>query len=180
MDNLQENVKPVETVTTEIKDTGAKVTAEPSKKPVTIEKKFTQAEIDTMIEKRLARAKKDWEKSKVDVKLATDQPKTNEADKQVKDLQIKLAKYEQDLTLAKYPVEEEFVDFVKFKILRSVSKDKSYQVATDEFFADENNQRYLKGNSGQGMPRPQNIGSSDQDPIRAKYGNVKPLNKGRI
>lgn len=142
-----------------------------------------QTEINAMIEKRLIRERKAWEKEHNVPKTPKKEVTQERVDKvplsEVKNLQLKIADYEKKLAISKYDIDDGFKDFVEYKILRNVSKDKNYEKAVEEFFADENNKRYLRGGKTLNMPRPQNIGTP-QDPILSKYGDVKPLNKGRI
>jgi hypothetical protein len=139
-----------------------------------------QAEINKLIQERIIRDRKAREKENNVPKKEVTQERVDKVPlSEVKSLQLKIADYEKKLALSKYDIDDSFRAFVEYSVLRNVSKDKNYEQAVEEFFADENNKRYLRGGKTLNMPRPQNIGTP-QDPILSKYGDVKPLNKGRI
>lgn len=163
-----EEIKSVETANTQ-NNAGVEKIETPKRE----ERTFTQKDLNTIVEKRISRAKKEWESKK-----QPEPEKPKESKSEVFELQKQLAKYEKELALSKYQIDDRDKDYVEFKVLRAVNKDKNYETALNEFFTDEANKRYLK-NSGS-MPRPANIGTTQSDPIKSKYGNVKPLNKGRI
>ena len=170
-----EQVKTAETI-------NAGVGTTPAENNVGAEKilQLKQTELNAMIEKRLIRERKAWEKEHNVHKKEVTQERVDKVPlSEVKNLQLKIADYEKKLALSKYDIDDSFRAFVEYSVLRNVSKEKSYEKAVEEFFADENNKRYLRGGKTFNMPRPQNIGTP-QNPILSKYGDVKPLNKGRI
>ena len=129
-------------------------------------KPYTQAEIDEIINKTIAKERKRYEKAN---------PQT-----EIEELRSELTKYKNNSELSKYNVEDDFKDYVEYKVKEKVGNEKDFTTALKEFFENESNKKYLKSASKLiNMPRPQNIGTP-QDPLLSKYGDVKPLNKGRI
>lgn len=130
-------------------------------------KPYTQAEIDEIINKTIAKERKRYEKAN---------PQT-----EIEELRSELTKYKNNAELSKFNVEDEFKDYVEYKVNEKVGNEKDFATALKEFFENESNKKYLKSASKPiNMPRPENIGTPNQDPISSKYGDVKPLNKGRI
>ena len=130
-------------------------------------KSFTQAEVDELIKQRIERERKKFEKTN---------PQT-----EVEQLKAELHKYKTDAELSKVNVEDEFKEYVAYKVNEKVGDEKDFATALKEFFEIESNKKYLKSASKPiNMPRPENIGTPTSDHINAKYGDVKPLNRGRI
>lgn len=147
----------VETVTTQNTGTEAQVTE--------AEKMFTQAEIDEIVKQRVDRERKKFEKAN--------------PQEEVEQLRNELTRYKNEIEMSRYNVNDDFKDYVMFKV--NGVKDKDFATALKDFFADEANKKYLKEEAKPiTMPRPNNIGQSpDLDIIKKKYGDVMPLNKGR-
>jgi len=130
-------------------------------------KSFTQAEVDELIKQRIERERKKFEKGN---------PQS-----EIEELKAELTKYKNNAELSKFNVEDEFRDYVEYKAKEKVGEDKDFATALKEFFEIESNKKYLKSASKPiNMPRPENIGTPTSDPLLAKYGDVKPLNRGRI
>ena len=113
------------------------------------EKTFTQAELDTIVARRLAKAQKGmpsdeeltefraWKNSQ-----QTEQEKWNalqsERDTAKKDLSEALAKieqYEHERYLLSKGVNAEDVDYYAFKVAKLVNENKTFEEAADEFIA---------------------------------------------
>lgn len=138
-----------------------------------LKNRLTQEQVNEIIEKRLAR-----EKGKA---VPTDANNGNNSELvrvkgEVQNLQLKLAEYEKKVALAKYRIDEKYQDYVNYKVLHSVSKDKDYATALEEFFKDEENKRYLEGAEIQKpTPRPKNSNSLENEKatdnnLRAMFG----------
>ena len=159
-----EEIQKVETAETE--NNAGKVETVATKKEQVAEKTFTQKQVNEMVLKRLERAEKEWEK-----KYKQSENQKNVVDKsELFEMQKQLAKYERELALSRYPISDEFKEFVQFKILRNVGKDKSYSQAIDEFFADEQNKRFLANaeNKKINTPRVQNMGNGDESKLKSQ------------
>ena len=130
-------------------------------------KPYTQAEIDDIVNKTVAKERKRYEKIN---------PQS-----EIEELKAELTKYKNNAELSKFNVEDEFKEYVEYKAKEKVGEDKDFATALKEFFEIESNKKYLKSASKPiNMPRPENIGTPTSDPILAKYGDIKPLNRGRI
>lgn len=167
-----ENVENVETVNPQ-QETPTEKTYTQADVDKLLKGRFTQEQVNEMIEKRLSRVKKN------DAPASTDFASKEELARVKGDyagLQLKLAEYEKELALGKYKIDEQYRDYVDYKVLHATDKDKDYATALDEFFAQEENKRYLEGTSVKApMPRPrnsntlENIKVADND-LRAKFG----------
>lgn len=135
--------------------------------------KFTQEQVNDIVEKRLARVK---EKSQT----------TNESEElarvrgEISSLQLKLVEYERQNALSKYKIDDRYQDYVDYKVLHATNKDKDYATALEEFFKDEENKKYLVGESQQErpVPRPKNSNSMENknatdNNLRAMFGLAK-------
>ena len=133
----------------------------------TVEKKFTQEELDTIVKQRIEKERKKFEKANPQEEL--------------EQLRNEVIRYKNEAEITKYGVKDEFKDYVMFKV-NGMSKDVDFATSLKTFFDNESNKKYLNGFDTKpvSMPRPNNIGTSDLDPIKAKYGEITPLNKGRI
>lgn len=160
-----EEIQKVETAETE-NNAGMEVKTSETKTAKAVgEKTFTQKDVDAIVEKRLSRAKKEWEN-----KTLKNEEKPKESKKEVFELQKQLANYEKELALSRYPINEKFKDYVQFKVLRNVNKDKSYAQAIDEFFANEENKVFLANaeNKKINTPRVLNMGNGDETKLKAQ------------
>lgn len=131
--------------------------------------RFTQEQVNKMIEQRLNREKKPV---KVDQKAEPKPAVTPQVSQtvnneeltkvrtQLRDTQIQLAKYEKESALAGYQIDEDYKEFVNYKVLRLVNKDKDYKTALAEFMQGEG-QKYLSNGGKISMPRPKNTGTVD-------------------
>lgn len=133
--------------------------------------RFTQEQVNEMIEKRLSRVKKN------DVPASTDFASKEELARVKGDyagLQLKLAEYEKELALGKYKIDEQYKDYVDYKVLHATDKDKDYATALEEFFAQEENKRYLEGAGVKApMPRPRN--SNTLENTRVADNNLRAM-----
>lgn len=133
--------------------------------------RFTQEQVNEMIEKRLSRVKKN------DVSASTDFASKEELARVKGDyagLQLKLAEYEKELALGKYKIDEQYKDYVDYKVLHATDKDKDYATALEEFFAQEENKRYLEGAGVKApMPRPRN--SNTLENTRVADNNLRAM-----
>lgn len=140
-----------------------------SAKPDEAIKSFTQAELDEIVKQRIARAREKWEKKEPDSDLQN----------QIKQLSEKLQNYEMKEKLV--AVDDEFKDYVGFKVQKMVKEDKPFEDALKEYLEGEG-KKYVKVSSPpvKATPRPSNSNGpmTDQDYIANKYGNrTKPLNR---
>lgn len=148
-----ENIANVETATTE---TNAGGTTQPIN---SVEgKMYSQADMDKIIGERLARERKSYQSKYMS---------------QVKDLQMKLASYEREVAMSKYQIDDEYADYVNFKVAHMTNDKVSYEDALNEFMSGEG-ARYAKAQKGVSIPRPQNtnggVETEMQKLIREKYG----------
>ena len=134
--------------------------------------RFTQDQVNEMIKERLSRVKKN--DAPVSVDVATNEELTR-VKGDLQSMQLKLAEYEKEVALGKYKIDEQYRDYVDYKVLHMTDKDKDYATALEEFFADEENKRYLEGEARPPMPRPRNsntlvnVKASDNN-LRANFG----------
>ena len=135
-----------------------------------LKNRLTQEQVNEIIEKRLAR-------EKVKTPQSASGNNNNELVKvkgEVQNLQLKLAEYEKKVALAKYRIDEQYQDYVNYKVLHNVSKDKDYATALEEFFKDEANKRYLEGSDTQRpTPRPKNANSLENE--KAADNNLRSM-----
>ena len=133
--------------------------------------RFTQEQVNEMIKERLSRVKKN--------EPQTIEPSSNEELTRVKgdlaSMQLKLAEYEKEVALGKYKINEQYRDFVDYKVLHMTDKDKDYATALEEFFADEANKKYLESEVKPPVPRPRNSntlenGNATDNSLRANFG----------
>ncbi len=125
---------------------------EEPKKEEPKEKTFTQAEVDEIVAKRLARVPKatndstDWQK-KVD------------------ELQEKIGNYEKDIALKDAKITAEYFDFVKFQVSKQATEGKDFKTALNEYLAGEG-KKYVEVAEDKPatitMTRPENIGKDDE------------------
>lgn len=137
-----------------------------------LKNRFTQEQVNAIIEKRLNREK-------------TKNPETvsqNSVQKPVEDkskfyqselvkAQIKMVEYEKQIALSKYQIDDKYKNYIDYVATRNTNKDKTYNQALDEFMAGEGLQ-YLKQQVGT-TPRPENVGTQmneTQAYIFKKYG----------
>lgn len=127
--------------------------------------KLTQEQVNEIVEKRLARAKVSSNGNEELTKVKGE----------VASLQLKLAEYEKKVALSKYKIDEQYQDYVNFKVLHMTDKNKDYATALEEFFNDEENKRFLVGEiaSKPPVPRPKNANSLENE--RASDNNLRAM-----
>lgn len=162
MENNQEVVTAttenagVETETTvpseETKPVVDKTTEKNEQKQGNEERKFTQAEVDKMIESRLARQ----EKKDINVDLQ----------KELEKVKNELNDYKQELSIKNAKVSEEYKDFVKFQVSKMVSNEKDFDTALKEYMAGDGKkfetQQQKEEQPKIVMTRPANVGADDE------------------
>lgn len=128
--------------------------------------KLTQEQVNEIIEKRLARAKVSAN--------SNDGEEVVKVREELQSLQLKLAQYEKQVALAKYRIDEKYQDYVDYKVLHMTSKDKDYATALEEFFKDEDNKKYLQGETlARPIPRPKNSNSMQNE--KASDNNLRAM-----
>lgn len=132
--------------------------------------RFTQEQVNEIVEKRLSRAK-----TQAPVSNSAESEELARVKSDLSSMQLKLAEYEKQVALGKYKINEQYKDYVDFKVVHNTDKNKSYEQALEEFFADEENKRYLEGAERPSMPRPRNTNSSENsnaqsNELRAMFG----------
>lgn len=151
--------------------------------PIITEKTFTQAEVDEIVGKRVARAMKgmpstdelnaynEW-KSKQPEEIQRLSNLTNERDTfktQLAEANAKLQSYEQEKLLLSKGVKAEDVDYYAFKINQLVTAEKDFNTAMEEYLADHKPATVRVdggGNLGGGGQTPQTANSQMNDIFR--------------
>lgn len=119
--------------------------------------RFTQDQVNTMIEKRLNR-------EKVKSKSVQNVDNTSEVERYKSELlksQVKLAEYEKRVALADYQIQDEYKGYVDYVVTHNTNKDKSYGEALKEYMAGDG-AKYIKQNIPS-TPRPDNQGTQMTD-----------------
>ena len=165
-----EEVKPTDTTVTDTDNSGVETPVEETKENETNKapKTFTQAEVDKIVQERVARMKK---------------PNPS-AEERIKVLEAQIANYEQDNLVKGYKspddkkIDARFVEFVKFKVSQGVSEQKDFNTALKEFMEGDGKE-YLESASIPTItptPRPDNSpgkpSNSYADYIKEKYGKT--------
>lgn len=119
--------------------------------------KFTQEQVNEIVEKRLSRIKKNTNEEK-DTNLIELEKVKNE----LFNMQLKLAEQEKTSALAGYKIDEQFVDYVDYKVLHLTNKDKDYATALKEFMEGEG-AKYVESQPQIKMPRPTNTDTLNED-----------------
>lgn len=166
-----ENVENVETVDTPQQEPVAKTYTQADVDKL-LKGRFTQDQVNEMIKERLSRVKKN--DAPVSVDVATNEELTR-VKGDLQSMQLKLAEYEKEVALGKYKIDEQYRDYVDYKVLHMTDKDKDYATALEEFFANEENKRYLEGEARPPMPRPRNSNTlvnakASDNNLRAMFG----------
>lgn len=146
-----------------LENTGTETTpevTETSKVEQPAEKTFTQAEVEEIVKKRLARVEK----------------KQAPVEDVVKDLQAQVASYERKLAMKDCEIDDNYREFVEFKVGKMVGDGKDFATALAEYISGEG-KKYLKVKEElPKTPRPDNQSGKPQDEMRAylqaKY-NIK-------
>lgn len=148
----------VATATTE--NAGEKVVApvEETKATQPAEKTFTQKEVDEMIKQRLARVEK----------------KQAPVEDEVKALKEQVASYERKLAMKDVNIEDEYRDFVEYKVGKMVTAEKDFSTALGEFVAGEGKKYLHNVDNVKTTPRPENDSgkpyNADKEYVKKKYG----------
>lgn len=158
-----ENNENVETTTTENVGATEQTTKEPEVKTYTQEEvdamlkdRYTQEQVNDIVSKRLAR-----EKEKV-----KPTPKSNDA---TQGLQLKLEATERKLAMSQYDIDDDYKDYVEYKVVHMTGKNKDFATALKEFMGAETSKKFVKGNNNKvEMPRPSNVGNNDESLARAE------------
>lgn len=149
-EEVTEKVESVQS-TEEVKETAKTYTQEEVDE--LLKGKFTQEQVNEIIEKRLNREKKKT-------------PDTNEEVDKLRDelneTRNKLIEYEKRNELSKYNIEEEYRDYVNFKVEKLVSQEKDYATALKEYIEGEG-AKYVVQNKQVKMPRPTNTDNLSDD-----------------
>lgn len=142
-------------------------TATMSNKPK--ERMYSQAEVDRIIQDRLAREKRKPMKESTGFQ------------KQVAVLQNQLAQYEKQLAQSKYKIAEEYADYVDYKVLHMTNKDTSYEQALKSYLEGDG-KRYLHIDEPPvaKQPRPKNSNTMENtkaqsNDLRKNFG-LRPRN----
>lgn len=122
----EENTKATETTTEEGTSTAEENNSQQSETGTQTEKTFTQAEVNELIEKRLAR-----ERKKVEPK-PTETKKTDDTATRLEALEKKLAHAEQEKAVLAKGVSNEFVDDVLTLAQTKVSDDTTIEKAIED------------------------------------------------
>lgn len=123
---------------------------------------FTQEQVNKMIEGRLAREKKEVQPAPVAENTEVETLKS-----QLLQAQNQLAEYEKKVAIAGYSIDNEFKDYVDYKVSQMTSKDKDYATALKEFMSGEG-QKYIQSNGSKvSMPRPQNTDDGNSEETAA-------------
>lgn len=140
-----ETLETTGTETTPVVEETAKV------EETTTEKTFTQAEVEEIVKKRLARAEK----------------KQAPVEDVVKELQEQVASYERKLAMKDCEIADEYREFVEFKVGQLVTDSKPFAKALTEFVSGEG-KKYLKVKEElPKTPRPDNQSGAPVDEFRA-------------
>lgn len=128
--------------------------------------KFTQEQVNDIVEKRLARVKK-----------AEPNDDLKNANSRIEALETEIAGYKREVALSKYSIDEKYQDYIDFKVKQS---GKDYATALKEFFDLEENKKYLVEESqpSRPVPRPKNSNSMENEraidnDLRAMFGLAK-------
>lgn len=129
-----------------------------------IKGRFTQQEVNKMIEDRLKRVKPP---TRAEIQ-SQDRMELNKVRGEMQDLQLKMADYEKQVALSKYDIADEYLKYVDYEVMHKVNKNKDYATALGEFFNEEVNQRFLKGKEHTSpVPRPKNSNDMENKQVQS-------------
>lgn len=135
-----------------------------------IKGRFTQEQVNKMIEDRIKRIKPP---TKAEV-MSQDKMELNKVRGEMQNLQLKMAGYEKQVALSKYDIADEYLKYVDYEVLHKTNKNKDYATALEEFFKEEANQRFLKGKEHTSpVPRPKN--SNDMKNEQVENMNLRKM-----
>lgn len=146
---VTENVESVQP-TVEVKETAKTYTQ--TEVDELLKGKFTQEQVNEIVEKRLSREKNKSSDNEELAKMKDELAKTRE----------QLLEYEKRTALAEYKIEEEYKDFVKYKVSQAVTQDKDFATALKEYL-EQDGARYIAQTSAVKMPRPTNTDQLSDD-----------------
>lgn len=140
------------------------------------DKTFTQADVDKIIEKRIARLnaqhKKDMEELEARYKTGDYSPEIKSLQEELSTSKQQLAKaqndlvrYEIDNAFMKENVIDEYKEFVEYKVLRMVTEEKDFASCLKEFKAQGENAKFFnKATGGKSIvpPRPNNSSANTE------------------
>ena len=141
-----------------------------------VEKTFTQADLDKIVEKRIARLtaqhKKEMEELEQRYKTGDYSPEIKSlqdelttSKQELAKAQNQLVRYEIDNAFMKENVIDEYKEFVEYKVLRMVTEEKDFATCLKEFKADgENGKFFNKATGGKSIvpPRPNNSSANTE------------------
>ena len=148
----------VVTATTE--NAGEQVVApvEETKTAQPTEKMFTQKEVDEIVKQRLSRVEK----------------KQAPVEDEVKALKEQVASYERKLAMKDFNVDDEYKDFVEYKVGKMVTEGKDFSTALGEFMSGDGKKYLHTVDSVKPTPRPDNDSgkpyNADKEYLKKKYG----------
>ena len=122
--------------------------------------KFTQEQVNEIIEKRLNREKD--KQAKADPVVDAEQLEKVKAD--LVSTQSELAEYKKKVALSEYEIDEQFKEFVDYKVSSATSSNKDYATALKEFMGGDG-AKYLKTPAKVTMPRPENTNQLSSEEI---------------
>lgn len=122
--------------------------------------KFTQEQVNEIVEKRLNREKD--KQVKAEPVVDTEQLEKVKAD--LKDTQSQLEEYKKKVALAEYEIDEQFKEFVDYKVSSATNSEKDYATALKEFMGGDG-AKYLKTPAKVTMPRPENTNQLSSEEI---------------
>lgn len=148
----------------------------PGTEKTQVEKTFTQAELNSVVENRISRLeakhKKEMEELEQRYKGGDYSPEIKTLQEQLTaekskstDLQNQLARYEIDNAFMKEGVSDEFKEFVEYKVLRMVTEEKDFASCLKEFKQQGENSKYFKATTGGKSivpPRPNNSSANTE------------------
>lgn len=134
--------------------------------------KFTQEQVNEIIEKRLNREKD--KQAKAEPVVDTEQ--LDKIKSELATTQNELSEYKKKVALAEYDIDEQYKEFVDYKVSSSTTEEKDYATVLKEFMANDG-AKYCKTKSTVVMPRPENVTtlSSDQlaeEKLKKAFGNL--------
>lgn len=129
-----------------------------------IKGRFTQEEVNKMIEDRLKRVKPP---TKAEIQTQ-DKLELERVRGEMQNLQLKMAGYEKQVAMSKYDIADEYLKYVDYEVMHKVNKNKDYATALEEFFKDEANTRFLKGKEHTSpVPRPKNSNDMENKEVQS-------------
>lgn len=148
---------------------------EPVKQDKKVEKTYSQAEFEKVLEKRLARLTAQHKKELADLEnryksgdyspeIKSLQDQLNASNQKNIELQNEIVRYEIETAFTKLDVKEEFREFVEYKVLRMVTEEKNFEKCLKEFKAEKENSQYFNTTGGKSIvpPRPNNSNQNSE------------------